>query len=107
MDFSTDALYITLPADEGIEDFQFQFHANINITNDDINEADREFFIVYLSITQDTLPGLLLNSVVSVGGIDDDDHGKSNNSTLGYFIDKTGRCYLSMSRYSIACVVLY
>ena len=79
MDFSTDALDITFPADEGVEDFQLQFSVNVNITNDDINEADREFFVLHLSLVHDPLPGLSLTSTVSVGGIDDDDRGRSFN----------------------------
>ena len=73
MDFSTEALDITFPADEGLDGLQLQFQVVVPIVNDDINEADREFFILYLSLTDAPLSGVLLGTTVSIGGIDDDD----------------------------------
>ena len=46
---------------------------NIPITDDVIDEADREYFILYLTLTSNPLPGLELGTTVSVGEIDDND----------------------------------
>ena len=71
-DFSTKFTDITFPVDEG-SSLELNNFVNINITNDDIDEADREYFILYLSLQSDPLPGLVLGTTVSVGGIDDND----------------------------------
>ena len=71
-DYSPDAVDITFPADE-FGDLQLNRMVNINITDDNIDEGDREYFILYLTLTSDALPGLELGTVVSVGGINDDD----------------------------------
>ena len=75
IDFSTESLYITFPADEGDSAVQSQFALNISIANDDIDEADREYFILYLQLSNEasTYPGLTLIRTVSVGVIDDDE----------------------------------
>ena len=72
MDFSTETLNITFPADEQAENFKLQISVDIPIVDDEIDEADREFFILYLSLMDNTLPELF-GTVVSVGGIDDND----------------------------------
>ena len=46
---------------------------NIALPDDVIDEADREYFILCLTLISDALPGLELGTTVSVGGIDDDD----------------------------------
>ena len=71
-DFSTEVINITFPADEG-SDLELNYPANIPINDDNIDEADREFFILFLSLVDDPLPGLVLSTTVSVGGIDDND----------------------------------
>ena len=71
-DYSPNAVDITFPADE-LGDLDLNRVINISITDDDIDEADREYFILYLTLTSNPLPGLELGTVVSVGGIDDND----------------------------------
>ena len=74
MDFSTDAIDITFQADERATlDLKNQIDVDIPIFNDQIDEADREYFILHLSLVDDPLPGLHLGTTVSVGGIDDND----------------------------------
>ena len=71
-DYSPDAIDITFPADE-LGDLELNRIVNIPITDDVIDEADREYFILYLKLTSSPLPGLELGTAVSVGGIDDND----------------------------------
>ena len=71
-DYSPNAVDITFPADE-VGDLELNRIVNINITDDDIDEADREYFILYLTLTSTPLPGLELGTTVSVGGISDND----------------------------------
>ena len=71
-DYSPSAVDITFPADE-FGDLELNRRANIPITDDNIDEADREYFILYLTLTSNPLPGLELGTVVSAGGINDDD----------------------------------
>ena len=74
MDFSSNAINITFRADEGATtNLQFQIDAEIPIVDDQIDEADREYFILHLSLIDDPLPGLHLGTSVSVGGIDDNE----------------------------------
>ena len=72
-DFSTDALDITFPADESEENIQLQLPAVIPIVDDNIDEAEREYFIVHLSQIDHALPGLVLGTTISIGGIEDND----------------------------------
>ena len=76
MDFSTDAIDITLPADEGAS-LVLQIDAKVPIVDDQIDEADREYFILHLSLTSSS-PSVFLDDFVSVGIIADDD-GRSEN----------------------------
>ena len=76
MDFSTDAIDITLPADEGAS-LVLQIDAKVAIVDDQIDEADREYFILRLSLTSSS-PSVFLDDSVSVGIIADDD-GRSEN----------------------------
>jgi hypothetical protein len=49
-------------------------HCHINVTNDDINEASEELFIVQLSLAHSLNPNLItLSRNASIGIIDDDD----------------------------------
>ena len=72
MDFSTDAIDITFPADEG-DSLTLQFDVDVPIVDDQIDEADREYFILHLSVVDDPLPELVLGTTVSVGEIADND----------------------------------
>ena len=63
---------ITFSADEGM-DLDLRIDVDIPILDDSIDEADREYFILHLSLIDEPLPGLELGVTVSVGGIDDDD----------------------------------
>ena len=71
-DYSPNAVDINFPADE-FGDLELNRMVNIPITDDNIDEADREYFILYLTLVSDALPGLELGTVVSAGGINDDD----------------------------------
>ena len=71
-DFALNDVDITFEADE-VGSLELNKIINILITDDDIDEADREYFLLYLSLTSSALPGLELGTVVSVGGIDDND----------------------------------
>ena len=71
VDFSTVATQITFSADEGHELDQGHL-VTVPIVDDNIDEADREYFILYLSPSNNPRPGLVLTSV-SIGGIEDDD----------------------------------
>ena len=71
-DFSPNAIDITFPTDE-LGDLELNRIVNIPITDDDIDEADREYFILHLTLISTPLPGLELGTTVSVGGIDDND----------------------------------
>ena len=71
VDFSTVATQITFSADEGHELDQRHL-VTVPIVDDNIDEADREYFILYLSPSNNPRPGLVLTSV-SIGGIEDDD----------------------------------
>ena len=71
-DFSLNDVDITFDADE-MSSLDLSKVVNIPITDDDIDEADREYFILYLTLTSAPLPGLDLSTAVSVGGIDDND----------------------------------
>ena len=71
-DFSPNAVDITFPADE-FGDLELNRMVNIPITDDNIDEAEREYFILYLTLTSTPLPSLELGTVVSVGGIVDND----------------------------------
>ena len=71
-DYSPNAVDITFPADE-LGNLELSRIVNIPITDDLIDEADREYFLLYLTLTSSPLPGLELGTTVSVGGIDDSD----------------------------------
>ena len=71
-DFSTNVTDITFSADEGM-DLDLNRNVDISIVNDNIDEAEREYFILYLSLVDEPLQGLRLSTTISVGGIDDDD----------------------------------
>ena len=65
---------ITFPADELAVDVTKQITVNIALVDDMIDEADREYFVLYLSLTNEaSSSGLTLDTTVSVGGIDDND----------------------------------
>ena len=72
-DFSTTPMTIIFPADELAVNPTEQITVNIALVDDMIDEADREYFVLYLSIAGDSSPGLTLDTTVSVGGIDDND----------------------------------
>ena len=73
-DFSPIPMTITFPADELADDVTEQITVNIPLFDDVIDEADREYFVLYLSLMNGASPlGLTLDSTVSVGGIDDND----------------------------------
>ena len=72
-DFAISDVDITFEADEEVSSLELNKIINIPITDDDIDEADREYFIIYLSLTSSALPGLVLSTVISVGEIDDND----------------------------------
>ena len=73
-DFSTMPMTITFPADELADDPTEQIAVNIALVDDMIDEADREYFVLYLSLTNGASSlGLTLGTTVSVGGIDDND----------------------------------
>ena len=78
MDFSTDAVNVTFPADEGGL-LSLQFDVDISIVDDQIDEADREYFILHLSLIDgdSSLLSITLNPV-SVGTISDNDGGFIN-----------------------------
>ena len=82
MDFSTDAIDITFPADEGAS-LTLQIDAVIPIVDDQIDEADGEYFILHLSLLNGASfsPSATLSDSVSVGTITDND-GKSENSCM-------------------------
>ena len=71
-DYLPNAVDITFPADE-LGDLELNRIVNIPITDDVIDEADREYFLLYLTLTSTPLPGLELGTTVSIGGIDDND----------------------------------
>ena len=71
-DFSLNDVHVTFDADE-VGSLDLSKVVNIPITNDDIDEADREYFILYLTLTSAPLPGLEFGTVISAGGIDDND----------------------------------
>ena len=71
-DYSPNAIDITFAADE-TGPLDLNRMVNFPITDDNIDEADREYFILYLTLTSTPLPGLELGATVSVGGIDDND----------------------------------
>ena len=67
-------LRITFPADELADDVTTKITVNIALVDDMIDEADREYFVLYLSLTNEASSlGLTLDPAVSVGGIDDND----------------------------------
>ena len=73
-DFSAMPIQITFPADELAVDVTKRITVNIALVDDMIDEADREYFVLYLSLTNvASSPGLTLDTTVSVGGIDDND----------------------------------
>ena len=73
-DFASDEVDITFNTDDELGDrLELNKIINISITDDDIDEADREYFALYLTLTSTPLPGLELGTTVSVGGIDDND----------------------------------
>ena len=73
-DFAPNEVDITFNADDDlVGSLELNKIINIPITDDDIKEADREYFILYLTLFSSALPGLELGTVVSVGGIDDND----------------------------------
>ena len=76
MDFSTNAIDITFPADEG-ESLALQVDVDVPIVDDQIDEADREYFMLHLSLTSSS-PSVFLDDSVSVGIIADND-GRSEN----------------------------
>ena len=71
-DFSQNVVNITFPADE---EGPLESHITVNIPliDDVIDEADIEYFILYLTQTGSALPGLRLDTVISVAGINDDE----------------------------------
>ena len=71
-DFAPNEVEITFNADE-VGSLELNKIINIPITDDDIDEADREYFILYLTLSSSALPGLELGTTVSVGRIDDND----------------------------------
>ena len=74
VDFSTEAMEVTFPADEGEDGvLVLGLTVTVDTINDDIDEADIEYFILYLSPKEDPLPGLTFSPSLSVGGISDDD----------------------------------
>ena len=79
MDFSTDAIDITFPADEGAS-LVLQLDADIPIVDDQVDEAEREYFILHLSLIDgaSSSSSLTLNSL-SVGIIFDNE-GESEKS---------------------------
>ena len=76
MDFSTNAIDITFPADEGAS-LALQVDVDVPIVDDQIDEADREYFMLHLSLTSSS-PSVFLDDSVSIGIIADDD-GRSEN----------------------------
>ena len=73
-DFVINDVDITFDADDSeVGSLELNKIVNIPITDDNIDEADREYFILYLTVASTALPGLELGTVVSVGGIDDND----------------------------------
>ena len=73
-DFSTMPIQITFPADELADNPTEQITVNIALVDDMIDEADREYFVLYLSLKNGASSlGLILGTTVSLGGIDDND----------------------------------
>ena len=74
MDFSTNAINITFPADEGAS-LVLQIDAKVPIVDDQIDEADREYFILHLSLIDgaSSSSSIILNDPVSVSTIFDSD----------------------------------
>ena len=74
VDFSTNAINITFPADEGAS-LVLQIDAKVPIVDDQIDEADREYFILHLSPIDgaSSYPSIILDDPVSVGTIFDSD----------------------------------
>ena len=72
VDFAINDVDITFDADE-VGSLKLNEIIDIPIADDDIDEADREYLILYLTLTSSPLPGLVLGTVVSVGGINDND----------------------------------
>ena len=85
MDFSTDAIDITFPADEGAP-LVLQLDADVPIFDDQVDEADREYFILHLSLIDGTSSSssVTLDDSVSVGIIFDNESEseKSPNFSL-------------------------
>ena len=50
-----------------------QIDAKVPIVDDQVDEADREYFILHLSPIDDPLPGLEFGTSISVGETADDD----------------------------------
>ena len=71
-DFAPNEVDVTFKADE-VGSLELNKIINIPIADDDIDEADREYFILYLTLSNSSLPGLELTTTVSVGGIEDND----------------------------------
>ena len=74
MDFSTNAVNITFPADEGAS-LVLQIDADVSIVDDQIDEAEREYFILYLSLIDgaSSSHSITLDDPISVGTIFDSD----------------------------------
>ena len=74
MDFSTDAIDITFPVDEGAS-LVLQFDVDVPIVDDQIDEAEREYFILHLSLIDgaSSSPSIILAHFTSVGIIADND----------------------------------
>ena len=71
-DFSPNDVDITFDADE-VGSLELSKVVNIPITDDNIDEAESEYFILHLTLTTTPLPGLELGTVISVGKINDND----------------------------------
>ena len=71
-DFSPNDIDVTFDADE-VGSLDLSKDVNIPITDDDIDEAGSEYFILHLTLTTTPLPGLELGTDVSVGKINDND----------------------------------
>ena len=93
-DYSPNAVDITFPVDE-FGDLHLTRNVDIPITDDNINEADREYFILHLSLTSNALPGLELGTVVSAGGINDDD---SKSCTVCVGIKSRRNYYIQVTK---------
>ena len=74
MDFSTEPIDITFPADEGAP-LVLQLDAHVPVVDDQVDEAEREYFILHLSLIDgaSSSSSITLDGSVSVGTIFDSD----------------------------------